>query len=151
MSDLPPLPQASPAQYRHYKGGLYEVVGVARHSETHEPMVVYRPLYGTSDLWVRPFVMFFEQVVHEGRSQPRFSIVGPATSPSHEELVSTVERMESVLAASRVPKVIELWAAYRSLVPRFEHDLGARSSDAWLARASALMLVQAVHQAQGAA
>lgn len=72
MSDLPDLPAIPLGRYRHYKGGEYEVVGVARHSETLEPMVVYRPLYNSSGLWVRPFGMFVEMVVHEGEHQPRF-------------------------------------------------------------------------------
>lgn len=72
MDDLPALPEARPGRYRHYKGGEYEVVGVARHSETLEPLVVYRPLYGASGLWVRPHAMFFESVEIDGRLQPRF-------------------------------------------------------------------------------
>jgi Protein of unknown function (DUF1653) len=151
VNELHPLPQIPLAQYRHYKGGLYEVLGVARHSESHEPMVVYRPLYGESGLWVRPFDMFVESVVHEGKSQPRFSIIGSAASPSQEELVRTVERMEAVLSASTVPHVDQLLTSYHQLVARFEQDLGANSRDAWLARASALMLVQAVHRLHGAA
>jgi hypothetical protein len=75
MSDLPPLPETPPGRYRHYKGGEYEVVGVARHSETLEPMVIYRPLYNESGLWIRPYSMFFEQVQVAGELQPRFSIV----------------------------------------------------------------------------
>jgi hypothetical protein len=64
-------------QYKHYKGNLYEVVGVARHSETLEEMVVYRALYdsgefGTKALWVRPKVMFSENVVIDGEEVPRF-------------------------------------------------------------------------------
>jgi hypothetical protein len=51
-----------PGRYRHYKGNEYEVLGVARHSETHEEMVVYRPLYGDGGLWVRPKAMFSESV-----------------------------------------------------------------------------------------
>lgn len=85
MSELPPLPDVPIARYRHYKGGLYELVGVARHSESLEPMVVYRPLYGEGALWVRPFSMFFEEVVHEGQSQPRFSAMDPASGPSQKE------------------------------------------------------------------
>ncbi len=73
MSDLPPLPSIACGRYRHYKGGEYEVLGVVRHSESLEPMVLYRPLYKDSGLWVRPFAMFVENVVHEGRSQPRFA------------------------------------------------------------------------------
>ncbi|MGH8764722.1 MAG: DUF1653 domain-containing protein [Burkholderiales bacterium] len=73
MSDLPPLPEAKPGRYRHYKGGEYEVIGVARHSETLEPLVLYRPLYNASGLWVRPYAMFFEQIEVDGRRQPRFA------------------------------------------------------------------------------
>ena len=62
MTDLPPLPQPRLGRYRHYKGGEYEVVGVARHSETLEPVVIYRTLYNQTGLWVRPYAMFFEQV-----------------------------------------------------------------------------------------
>lgn len=62
----------TPGVYVHYKGGRYEVVGVARHSETLEPMVVYRALYGTNELWVRPKEMFCEDIVWEGIRQPRF-------------------------------------------------------------------------------
>ncbi len=73
MSDLPPLPDTPTGRYRHYKGGEYEIVGVARHSETLEPLVVYRPLYNATGLWVRPHAMFFEQIEVEGRLQPRFA------------------------------------------------------------------------------
>ncbi|TGU72383.1 DUF1653 domain-containing protein [Geomonas terrae] len=62
-----------PGRYRHYKGNYYEVIGTARHSETEEPMVVYRPLYGEGGLWVRPEAMFLEQVDVDGVLQPRFS------------------------------------------------------------------------------
>jgi len=64
--------EVAPGRYRHFKGGLYEVVGVARHSETQEEMVVYRALYGEGGLWVRPKRMFLETVVHEGAVTPRF-------------------------------------------------------------------------------
>ena len=75
MNDLPPLPAARPGRYRHYKGGAYELIGVARHSETLEPLVVYRPLYNASGLWVRPHAMFFETIEVEGRTLPRFAWV----------------------------------------------------------------------------
>ena len=75
--DLPPLPDTPTGRYRHYKGGEYEVLGVARHSETLEPLVVYRPLYGAGGLWVRPHAMFFSDVEAGGRSQPRFAPVRP--------------------------------------------------------------------------
>ena len=74
MSDaLPPLPATPTGRYRHYKGGEYEVLGVARHSETLEPLVVYRPLYGESGLWVRPHAMFFGEIEVDGVRQPRFA------------------------------------------------------------------------------
>jgi hypothetical protein len=59
-------------KYRHYKGQQYEVVGLARHSETEEELVVYRALYGTFELWVRPLAMFLENVVVDGVPEPRF-------------------------------------------------------------------------------
>ena len=62
MNDLEPLPQVALGHYRHYKGGEYEVLGVVRHSETTEPMVLYSPLYNNSGSWVRPYAMFFETV-----------------------------------------------------------------------------------------
>ena len=76
--DLSALPAAPPGRYRHYKGGEYEVIGVARHSESLEPMVVYRPLYKASGWWVRPHAMFFEQVRVDGASVPRFTPVAGA-------------------------------------------------------------------------
>ena len=78
MNDLLPLPEIRPGRYRHYKGGEYEVIGVARHSETLEPMVVYRPLYNKTGLWVRPYAMFFERVDVNGRLQSRFTPADPA-------------------------------------------------------------------------
>ena len=72
MSDLPPLPDTPPGRYRHYKGGEYEVLGAARHSETLEPLVVYRPLYNESGWWVRPHAMFFGELEVNGRRQIRF-------------------------------------------------------------------------------
>jgi len=63
-------------KYRHFKGNLYEVVGMARHSETMEPMVVYRALYGEGGLWVRPAAMWTEQVDRDGYRGPRFQYVG---------------------------------------------------------------------------
>ncbi len=60
-------------RYRHYKGKFYEVLGVARHSETEESLVVYRPLYGEKELWVRPLEMFEETVEVNGARESRFS------------------------------------------------------------------------------
>ncbi|MGN0707377.1 MAG: DUF1653 domain-containing protein [Faecalibacterium sp.] len=65
-----------PGRYRHFKGKEYQVLGVARHSETEEEMVVYRPLYGERGLWVRPAAMWNELVTRDGRTQPRFMYLG---------------------------------------------------------------------------
>ena len=67
-----------PGLYRHYKGKEYLVLGVARHSESEEELVVYRLLYGDHGLWVRPRAMFLETIALDGRITPRFTYVGPA-------------------------------------------------------------------------
>lgn len=59
-------------KYRHFKGGEYEVLGVAKHSETEEEYVVYRQLYGDGHMWIRPLAMFEEQVEYQGRPVRRF-------------------------------------------------------------------------------
>jgi hypothetical protein len=66
-----------PGRYRHYKGKEYTVIGVARHSETEEELVVYRQEYGDHGLWVRPKDMFLETVEVGGQAVPRFEYLGP--------------------------------------------------------------------------
>lgn len=61
-----------PGRYRHYKGNLYQVLGLASHSETLEKLVVYKALYGDGAVWVRPATMFTETLEHEGSVVPRF-------------------------------------------------------------------------------
>ncbi|MFV3412537.1 DUF1653 domain-containing protein [Pseudomonas nitroreducens] len=80
-----------PGLYRHYKGQQYRVLGVARHSETEEEVVIYQALYGEFGLWVRPLSMFTEAVEVNGERLPRFALVsaeddplGLATGPSGE-------------------------------------------------------------------
>ena len=73
---LPPLIATPPGTYRHYKGGMYEVVGTVRHSESLEPMTLYRALYGERGLWVRPAAMFDEMVDYQGVVQRRFVRIG---------------------------------------------------------------------------
>ena len=63
-------------RYRHYKGNDYQVIGIARHSETEEVLVVYRKLYDDGSLWVRPLAMFVEDVTIDGQKIPRFSWLG---------------------------------------------------------------------------
>ena len=71
-TDLPPLIETPPGRYRHYKGGEYEVLGTVRHSETLEPMTLYRALYGQHGLWVRPAAMFAQTVTVQGITRRRF-------------------------------------------------------------------------------
>ncbi len=65
-----------PGTYRHYKGNDYQVIGLARHSESLQTLVVYRALYGEGGLWVRPLAMFLEAVEVDGKSVPRFARSG---------------------------------------------------------------------------
>ena len=74
--NLPPLVTTPTGRYRHYKGMEYQVLDTVRHSETLEPMTLYRALYGEHGLWVRPATMFLETVVIEGVAQPRFTRIG---------------------------------------------------------------------------
>ena len=64
-----------PGKYGHFKGMEYELIGIASHSETLEPMVVYRALYGEQGLWVRPAAMWTELVERDGYVGPRFQFV----------------------------------------------------------------------------
>lgn len=64
-----------PGRYRHFKGNMYEVIGVAKHSESLEEMVVYRALYGSGDLWVRPASMWDETIERDGRVFKRFEFI----------------------------------------------------------------------------
>ncbi len=63
-------------KYRHFKGNEYEVIGIAQHSETLEPMVVYKALYGDGGLWVRPASMWDETITRDGKTFKRFEYIG---------------------------------------------------------------------------
>ncbi len=65
-----------PGRWRHFKGMEYEVLHIAKHSETLEPMVVYRALYGEGDVWVRPAAMWDETVERDGKTFKRFTYIG---------------------------------------------------------------------------
>ena len=71
-----PVEQIRPGRWRHFKGMEYQVIGVAKHSETLEEMVVYRALYGEGGLWVRPAAMWNETVERDGKTFPRFTRIG---------------------------------------------------------------------------
>ncbi len=73
---LPPLIITRPGYYRHYKNLLYQVLGTVRHSESLEPLTLYKALYGEQGLWVRPAAMFNETVDIHGVVQPRFTWLG---------------------------------------------------------------------------
>ena len=70
------MDEIKPGRYRHFKGNEYEVIGLARHSETQEEMVVYRALYGDFGLWVRPARMWNEPVERDGKTFRRFTYIG---------------------------------------------------------------------------
>ena len=70
------MEQIRMGKYRHFKGGEYEVIAVARNSETLEPMVVYRALYGDGDIWVRPLAMWDETVERDGVTYKRYTYIG---------------------------------------------------------------------------
>lgn len=75
-STLPPLPaEPTPGRYRHYKGNEYHVLGLARHSESLAPLVVYQALDGDRGLWVRPAAMFTEEIELAGKRVARFARV----------------------------------------------------------------------------
>ena len=69
------MEEIRPGRYRHFKGNEYQVLNLARHSETLEPMVVYRALYGEGGVWVRPTAMWNELVERDGRQYRRFTRV----------------------------------------------------------------------------
>ena len=70
------MDSVKPGRYRHFKGKEYEVMGVASHSETLEPMVVYKALYGDGGLWVRPAKMWNETITRDGQTIARFTYIG---------------------------------------------------------------------------
>lgn len=71
------MDEIRPGRYRHFKGKEYEVIGTALHSETLEPMVVYRALYGDGALWVRPAAMWNEEIERDGQRFRRFTRIDP--------------------------------------------------------------------------
>ncbi len=89
---LPPLIETPPGFYRHYKNLLYQVLGTVRHSESLEPMTLYKALYGEQGLWVRPAAMFNETVEIQGIVQPRFTWLGTERPAVESGLVEGVKK-----------------------------------------------------------
>ena len=89
--------------YRHFKGNEYEVIGIARHSETTEPMVVYKALYGDGGIWVRPAQMWNETIERDGKKYKRFEKIevlfsttyAPQNGPQNSPATSRASRMET--------------------------------------------------------
>jgi len=105
MSDddtLPPLPAITPGRYRHFKGGEYELLDCVRHSETLQPLVLYRPLRGASGLWARPHAMFFEQVLVDGVWRPRFARMEPADDANRQTHLRPMTEAEFEAFAAEV-------------------------------------------------
>lgn len=82
----------TPGVYRHFKGNLYQLLGVAQHSETREDMVVYRALYGERGLWVRPAAMWEECVERDGWKGPRFTYLAPDEASARALLSAQAEK-----------------------------------------------------------
>ncbi|MBQ3278199.1 MAG: DUF1653 domain-containing protein [Clostridia bacterium] len=97
-------------RYRHFKGNEYEVIGIARHSETEEPMVVYRALYGEGGLWTRPASMWNETVERNGKIYRRFYRL------DRIERVEKYERLFDEALTSRDPEKLQLLNTYYTSV-----------------------------------
>lgn len=80
-----------PGLYQHYKGPFYHVMNVAQHSETQEPLVVYRALYGAKGVWARPLSMFSENIMVNGVSTPRFAFCDPQTGVMEVAILDLLE------------------------------------------------------------
>lgn len=93
MNDTFTLPTLEPGTYEHYKGNQYQVLGVGCHTETQEYYVIYQPLYehlGKPDFWVRPYEMFIESVIIEGKAQPRFKKINESGQNENNSSDSTL-------------------------------------------------------------
>lgn len=110
---------ARPGIYQHYKGQLYQVVEVATHSETREKLVVYRPLYGERELWVRPLAMFDEQIDVDGVLVPRFAWQS-AGQPSGQDAVGQVPASKTSVALGQA-------GAAQFTAPSSQHNSPAKA------------------------
>jgi cupin 2 domain-containing protein len=100
MNELPP------GRYRHHKGNEYTLLGVARHSETHEELVVYRQEYGDHGLWVRPKTMFMETVTVDGKEVPRFQQLGSSNEQAGDSITNIFDDLPQNLPNELVQTLI---------------------------------------------
>jgi len=96
-----------PGRYRHYKGNDYTVIGMARHSETLEEMVVYRQEYGERGLWVRPKAMFAERLKVDGQEVPRFQSLGSSSQYVGESVRNIFDELPQQLPKEVVQTLIQ--------------------------------------------
>ncbi|MBI4896445.1 MAG: DUF1653 domain-containing protein [Candidatus Aenigmarchaeota archaeon] len=90
------MADVKPGLYHHYKGHIYEVIGVARHSETQEEFVVYRSPDKHDDLWIRPKAMFVESVIVDGKQIPRFTFIGMVENLNRAKDHGNREKMREI-------------------------------------------------------
>lgn len=114
-TDLPPLNATPPGLYRHYKGGWYSVIDTVRCSETLQGMTLYRALYGSFGLWVRPATMFNESATFESRHQPRFARHNAALVPLAD--LPTADALIAHLRGAGQQRGIDLDTALRPPPP----------------------------------
>lgn len=100
------MSEQPPGRYRHYKGKEYTVLGVARHSETHEELVVYRQEYGGHGLWVRPKKMFMETVTVDDKNVPRFQPLGSSSEQVGDSITNIFDDLPQQLPKELVQTLI---------------------------------------------
>src|SRR5262245_27421574 len=100
------MSEITPGRYRHYKGNQYTVLGVARHSETQEELVVYRQEYGDHGLWVRPKKMTMENVLVDGKEVPRFQPLGSSSEQIGESVKNIFDELPQHLPKEVVQTLI---------------------------------------------
>ena len=132
-----------PGRYRHFKGGEYELIGLARHSETGEELVLYRALYGERGLWVRPKSMWNEPVVRDGVETPRFRFIGQ-DQPAAFHLGTQTLQTERLTLRRFVPEdaqpMYENWASdpevtrYLTWPPHADPGITKRVLEEWIGR-----------------
>lgn len=102
-NDLPEMPSIPLGRHRHHQGGEHPVVGVARRSESLEPLAVHRPLSQDSGDWARPFIMFLETVEDGSQAPPRLSPAAADSSPAETDIGARVRRLQAAAGSETSP------------------------------------------------